>query len=202
MATKDDLSPEAERLITAWRREINRLHGLADRWLGSAILKLARQARGEMAERLGEHQIGFEAGLVWSLVPELARRLGETQLEPRERIDWELSVLDGRTLRRIAGLYAGRVDWRIGYQAGMDAPSAWMILTNDIPNGNAVIIALDRVAPPDEAADDLIAETIRATARVRGKSPTSMWSPGLQQAPAGQDANGGVMTYQPTGTCQ
>ena len=70
------LSEKARSEVEADRVELDRLHKLPDVWLANALLKLARQARQVLSDKLGYPTgCGYENALVWSVIPDLAQRL-------------------------------------------------------------------------------------------------------------------------------
>src|SRR3546814_13658927 len=61
------LSPEQRERIAAVQQEVERLYGLSDRWLGEALLKLARETRAEFPDlAVNPHGLSYDANFVRS----------------------------------------------------------------------------------------------------------------------------------------
>lgn len=130
--------------------EMNRLYHLPDIWLGSTILKLARQARedhpdicGSPFSQEGVSPIGF---IFWAYIPEIARRLGAPRLMPIE-INTGLDAHNNANLReRISASARAYNIFGIHAQKSM---AMWTCLV--MPHlGNPFVIGLDRLADPNE----------------------------------------------------
>lgn len=157
-------------------REVARLHGLPDRWLGEAVLALARDARDGPEPLPGRLAEPGNARLLWTLVPEIARRL-DCRLAPGEG---GCAWLGDDGLRREVGLSMGTLSI-LSLVAGRGGePGPIDLLSHGIGNGSPVAIALDRVAPPPPDADDHCASVVRETCLRRGHGPRTAWNPGMQ----------------------
>jgi hypothetical protein len=163
--------------------EIARLFHLPDRFLGRFIVGAARTARTARAARtdaFAHHRVPRElrhaAALVWDIGPEIARRLGETDLrsgEVRPQVravsDANLRLWTWTCFRKTAATF---VNSKTG------CFDAWRLLLNDPSDGNPLFVALDRLAPPENAQDDICARYIAARDRNRGRGDArTMWSP-------------------------
>ena len=138
--------------------EAVRLHGLADRWLGEAILRLARARPAAGAPELA------------MLAAEVARRLGcHAPAGPA-------STLDPTSLREAVSTALGREG------AGGPLPPADPLLA-DPARGNPLAIALDRVAPPDADRPDAVASRVAGACAYLGIPRTTAWHPGMLPAP-------------------
>lgn len=160
------------------RQEVERLYRLTDPWLAKALLDLARKAR-QAASHLGPQDVTYDALLVWGLVPELARRLSaSTRLEPAE-CQLDLRNLQGLELRR-------RVYYTLSQLASpLQHHTSWRLLTRDLPDGNPVVLALDRLAPGQLAERaDLLAQRLLEVARARGCAFEGVWTPAFLPAEA------------------
>src|SRR3546814_11383002 len=98
------LSPEQRERIAAVQQEVERLYGLSDRWLGAALLKLARETRAEFPElAVNPHGLSYDANFVWHVVPEVAKRLGARNLRPPEGTSPHLPSMTTAALRFACG---------------------------------------------------------------------------------------------------
>jgi len=176
--------------LDAERREIARLHGLSDRWLADALLRMAREVRRAHPDRLGDPRgIVYETSFVWHLVPELAKRMGASRLLPNKATDQRFAAADGRELRRLAGIYLRHTAldrWRRPNVAGAERRAGMLpetLLCRAIANGNPVAFAADRICPapaPGDDRDDWIARHVREVSAHRGLEPTPYWTPAMQ----------------------
>jgi hypothetical protein len=90
-----DRRERLRRQIDAERGETARLYGLSDRWLGEAVLALARKVRAEIPKYGAPNPYGsYNDHLVWQVIPELARRVG-CQTQPNEATDPNLRRATG-----------------------------------------------------------------------------------------------------------
>jgi hypothetical protein len=167
----------------ALRREMERLHGLEDRFLARALVALARNSRADHPAELrgGEgrwHR--FPVFFAWSLVPEIAARLGEKVFQPGERraqVDEaphrQLREWAYNCLERSPPLPRGRTTPTTPY-------TAWEALRSNPADGNPVFIALDRLAPVtlDDIGNDRAAAHVFRALLSRGSDASSaMWRP-------------------------
>src|SRR3546814_10346852 len=98
------LSPEQRERIAAVQQEVERLYGLSDRWLGEALLKLARETRAEFPDlAVNPHGLSYDANFVWHVVPEVAKRLGARNLQPNEGISQNIASMNNDALRCTVG---------------------------------------------------------------------------------------------------
>jgi hypothetical protein len=178
------LDPETRARMDRVRAEVHRLHALPDRFLGRALLTLARRARVEAPERLGKpSDAGYENLLVWSTIPRLAKALGETDFTAEEISLLPLTPEGGQALRDHVGNCLANADLlRYGLKHRSEA---LQILGHSFVNGNPITSALDRVAPPAPESDDWIARHMREISRNRfGDARFDAWSPAFQSHPA------------------
>lgn len=177
------MSPEAVARMDAETREIERLWVLDDRWLAREILQLARKAREFFPDQLGDYarveKTTYSTVFVWDLIPEISARLGETQFMLGER-SAEFRAASADELR---GWASSIMNW-LGRFDQSEVPlvrgfHVWDLLSHSFVNGNPVIFALDRVAPPTNESKDWCARHMREISQTRGFAPTSAWSPEL-----------------------
>lgn len=183
------LAPAAREALQREAAEVERLHGLSDRFLGRALIGLSRQARRDAPDLFEDREVsGYEALLVRAVVPRLARDLGEMGLDAEERSLLPLAAGDGACLRQLVGacLDNQRLD-RLGGQRGSPA---LRLLGRSFVNGNPVTIALDRVAPPLPESRDWVARHMREISRARfGHEGHVAWSPEFQLYPRAEAAD-------------
>lgn len=182
------LSPQAREALEKSRCEMARIYALPDRWLGEELLRLARRAREELPEALGSRdaQAGYDAALVWDVVPEISRRLGCRKLQADEGLWRGLREADGQMFRRYAG--ACLQNNSIAYWAERQKAScgAAALLSREVVNGNPVAIGVDRLyraSPVGLDQDDFIARQVREVSKLRGFAETAVWWPGMQVGP-------------------
>jgi len=185
MPFKTLISQEARARIDFTQREMARLYGLSDLWLGAALLRLARQARQAMPKLLGDScQPVYDATFVWHLVPNIAKRLGASSLQFNENRREDIILSEGQEFRELVGSYLKNLS--MGWcqrEHPIDRPTACEILGHDLANGNPVAMAIDRLvpAPVDERGrSDWIARHLREISAIRGFEATPHWSPKLQ----------------------
>jgi hypothetical protein len=182
------MSQEAKARLKEIKERINDIFSLSDTELGECLLKLSRQVRDDLPERFGKPELsaGYNAYLVWDLIPELAYRLGCRSFHDGERADWQIRNVTSEQLRNFAStvlFHTSSLSTSVGYTKAAalgSSPCPWDIIKYSIPNGNPVAIALDRVAPPDSDSLDEIAKHIREISSVRGMPAQSAWSPLMQ----------------------
>lgn len=176
------LSPQALRQLDVMQDEVQRIFDLNDRWLAAELVRTARKVKSLDPDHYGKPgTIGHD--LVTNVIPEIAARLGETKFNAGERgkgvkgmEDWELRLRAGACLEGAEFTTAGRTE---------DRPGPVELLLHEPANGNPVAIALDRVAPANDADDDYCATSVREVSRYRGLSEISMWVPDMAStAPA------------------
>jgi len=163
-------------------REMARLHGLPDRFLGRALLDLARKAIGADPDLGGDpHRRGYESLLIRSVFPRIALDLGETGLTTVEQAGARAAPAPGAELRNLVGTCLNNV----GFRPFLGHPDPLMrSLTLSFANGSPITIGLDRVAPPGPNADDWVTRHIREVSRARfGDERFSTWSPDMQDYP-------------------
>lgn len=160
--------------------EVARLYHLPDRFLGRAIVGAVRSARLARNDAFAHHRVPRElrhaAALVWDIGPEIARRLGERDIRSGE-IRPQVKAVSDANLRfwtwtcfqKTASAFVESVAVR---------SDAWRLLLNDPSEGNPLFVALDRIAPPENAYDDICARYIAARDRNRGWGDgRTMWTP-------------------------
>jgi hypothetical protein len=184
MAFKLNLSPELRARVEAESREIERLFGLEDRWLAAELLRLARtiRERTQYGARSGEHDT-YNSALLWDVIPEVAYRLGG-RLMLNEATDYDLKVAQGVDFRNHVAIYLKNVAtcyFRDADRGEQLEPVA--ILFREAWNGNPIVMALDRITPPDLEAADILAQDMVSMARTRGHVPTGRWHPSMQKKP-------------------
>lgn len=164
------------------RRELVRLHGLPDRFLGRALLDLSRRAIDADPE-LGRdpRNRGYESLLIMAVLPRLAIELGETRLTTVERAGARAAPKAGHPLRSLTGTCLNNA----GFRGFVDNPDPQLrALSLGFANGSPIAIGLDRVSPPQPNSDDWVATHIREISRVRfGDERFSAWSPAMQDYP-------------------
>lgn len=178
------LSPAQRQRLLSVRREMERLYGVPDRWLAEELLRLARRAREEHPDELGEADgITYDNNFVWQVVPEIARRLGCGNVAANEARALKAMSLGDGALREYAGHYLKHCSVNYWLDAGAEKPLAMELLLHEVANGNPVAMALDRLCPAPEKGqdqDDYVARTVREISRRRGFVATAIWSPRLQ----------------------
>ncbi|MCV9963778.1 hypothetical protein OIU34_18030 [Pararhizobium sp. BT-229] len=165
--------------------EVERLFYLSDRFLGRAIIGAARAARSIRGDGFAHHRVPRElrhaAALVWDIGPEIARRLGETDIRPAEIRPQVRAVSDANLRFWTWRCFQKTTIAFLEPAADTGRHSAWKLLLNDPSDGNPLFVALDRLAPPQNAQDDICARYIAARDRIRGSGDgRAMWSPGGQ----------------------
>lgn len=178
------LSPAQRQRLAKTAAELERIFSLPDRWLAEELLRLARGTRAMFPDKLAydPRLSTYDRSLVWDVVPEVAKRLGSRNLTEQEA-SFEVRAHSGTALREHAGqcLHCTSINRWLDHQANFPSPAE--LLVHDIPNGNPLAIAVDRLcpAPPREAhADDWIARHVREISRTRGFQETAIWTPALQ----------------------
>lgn len=170
------------RRVAAEAREASRLHALPDRWLANEVLKLARTVRAAIPAGRDD---GYNALLLWDVMPEIARRLGG-RIDANEVLDHEVRTCPPERLREIAAQChqnLGRSYLKDAERTDADlCPVSF--LTREAANGNPVAIALDRAAPPGPDAKDSLARHLSRISARRGHPATQAWHPALQGDPA------------------
>ena len=194
MAFKIMLSPATERYLAQVRAEMARLHELSDRWLAEEVLRLARRAREEFPDMLGNTTAeGYDTELVWRVIPEIGRRLGVTRFQPNEAPHPHVSHLSDLDLRvYAASCIAGWSLDRASREALPNALTASILLGHEPCNGNPVGMLMDRLcepAPSRSKQEDGVARIIREVSRVRGHEETAKWSPELNKKPTPKEAD-------------
>jgi len=186
----NSMSPEQrerlQRRLAAERLEMERLHALPDRWLAQELLRLAREIRRSVPGLGSPFSIGsgYTAFALWHVVPELARRLG-APLEPNEASNPEVKINSPERFRQMVGCVLQWIDKR--YLEPACKPEADLcpvrVLFHDVANGSPIVMALDRIAPPDMDYVDFPARHVREISRFRGHDEVSAWHPSLQDEP-------------------
>lgn len=174
--------------------EIARLHGLPDRWLAGALLRIAREARDPpRGARLptDRHPV---AVLLWHVVPEVARRLGAKDLLPNEASQADhLEFASPAALRDHAST---GLRWLLAEPPASSAAAA--LLARDPADGNPCAIGLDRVSPPpepDAPEQDWLSSRVCAAARRLGHAPTGSWTPAPAAPPPAMPGTVIVATF-------
>ena len=163
-------------------REMARLHGLPDRFLGRALLDLSRRAIEADPELGGDpRQRGYESILIRSVLPRIAITLGETALTNVEVAGVRSAPEPSSELRSLTGTCLNNAAFR----AFIDSPDPQLrALTLGFANGSPVTIGLDRICPPTPTSEDWVASHIREISRARfGDERFSAWSPAMQDYP-------------------
>lgn len=163
-------------------REMVRLHGLPDRFLGRALLDLSRRAITADPELGGDpRQRGYESILIRSVIPRIAIMLGETGLTKVEVAGARAAPQSGLELRSLTGTCLNNAAFR----SFIKSPDPQLrALTLGFANGSPVTIGLDRVAPPQPGSEDWVATHIREISRARfGDERFSSWEPAMQDYP-------------------
>lgn len=160
--------------------EVARLYHLSDRFLGRAIIgtvRLARLARNDaFAHHLVPRELRHAAALVWDIGPEIARRLGEGDIRCGEIRPQVKAVSDANLRFWTWSCFQKTASALVEAEAGRC--EAWRLLLNDPSEGNALFVALDRIAPPENAHDDICARYIAARDRNKGWGDgRTMWTP-------------------------
>jgi hypothetical protein len=179
-----ELSPELKAAVAAERDEVMRLWSLPDRFLAEDLLRKVRWVREAYPSHF-HRQPGamgnYTTSFVWELVPEIAYRLGARSFGPQERTRADVRAADGVRLRHWLGhSLNGMPEIRDAWNHLEGAANPWHVLTRECQNGNPVVFALDRIAPPFDDSDDLPARLLREVSWHRGFEPVSAWSPELQ----------------------
>ena len=169
------ISPEAAERIARDEADVVRLWSLPDRFLAAALLRMSRAAADADPDMLGHGGWGtYEHRLVWQVVPEVAFRLGETSFRTNERPP-AIRRVDDEILR----VWAGACIQNATAQRP-EAGAGWRLLTREPANGNPLLIALDRVFPPDRYSEDYGARMVREAAGYRGFEDATAWRPEMQ----------------------
>lgn len=163
-------------------RELTRLYGLPDRFLGRALIDLARSAITADPDLGGDpRKRGYESLLIRSVLPRLALALGETGLTALEAAGARAAPDPGPDLRVLVGTCLNNAVFR-PFVTQQD--TQLRALTLGFANGSPVTIGLDRVSPPTPASDDWVARHIREVSRARfGAERFSAWEPAMQDYP-------------------
>lgn len=181
---------ERERLQfrrAAERQEMERLYDLPDHELGQELLRLGREIRAAVPGLGSPLSIGsgYTAFILWHVVPEMARRLG-AKLGPNEATNPEVKINSPERLRVMVSRVLQWADVR--YLAAARQPYGDLcpvrVLFHEIENGSPIIMALDRVAPPEPDYMDYAARNAREVSCQRGHEEVSAWNPGLQYEPS------------------
>lgn len=171
------LSPESQSRIEAQEVESLRLYGLADRWLGEALLNFTRTARRD-APDLAPEGCTYNDTFVWHVLPELAYRLGARSFETEERSDWEIRHFSDEQLR----------DRTMGCICNISTSAywgkhAWMMLLREPANGNPACFALDRILPGNIERPDMLVKRLSEIAKCRGVDFNGVWTPNMLGGP-------------------
>ena len=169
-------------------REMARIHGLTDRFLGQYVLDLARKMRVENPGVIGVtgRWQNYESWISWEVVPEIARRLGVIAFGKNEGSDKSLPGADRSQLRRMLGVALLEANFLRDLPWPECAPSC-RLAARCATIGNPFVIALDRAAPPSEDRHerfDFLAMRLRAALAGKGKARRSAWAPELVGATA------------------
>lgn len=163
-------------------REMARLHALPDRFLGRALLDLARNAvRADPRLKGDPRERGYESLLIRSVLPRLAQDLGETRLTAQERAGARATPACPAELRSLTGTCLNNA----AFSRFVQSPDPQLrALSLGFANGSPITIGLDRACPPTPQSDDLIVRHMREISRVRfGDERFSAWAPAMQVYP-------------------
>lgn len=172
------LSPESRARLEYEENEAARLYELTDRWLGEALIALARQAQESLRVRDPFYST-YDNAFVFNVVPEIAKRLGVTAFMASERLDADVVMLSNAELRRDAGHCLRNIGHSQYY-----GQSGWNMLLRELANGNPVVYALDRLHPGrSDDMDDPIVRRLSEIARIRDVVFSGVWDPGMLMKP-------------------
>lgn len=183
------LNPEFRARREMISATMNRLHAMTDPFLARNVLKMTREARSELPERLGNPSgPGYDVLLVWQIVPILAKRVSGCALLPNEGRDPEWIQESDQGLRNVVGQCLNNSEmsrWAMQSRPkGLDKISALELISREFVNGNPIAILADRVcapAPSGEDKSDWLAQHMREISRARfGDERFSAWSPEFQ----------------------
>jgi hypothetical protein len=163
-------------------QEMVRLYGLPDRFLGRALIGLARQAIEANPELGGDpRKLGYESILIRSVLPRLALTLGEPGLTRVEEAGARAAPVAGPALRVLVGTCLNNSSFR----SFLNHPEPLLrALTLGFANGSPITIGLDRACSPAPDADDWVVRHVREISRARfGDERFSAWEPAMQDYP-------------------
>jgi hypothetical protein len=180
-ALGDRTADRDDHLVT---EAVDRLFHLSDRFLARAIVGTARSARSVRKDGFAHHSVPRElrhaAALVLDIAPEIARRLGESDIRPGE-IRPQVRRVSDADLRFWTWTCLQKTACGFVASANGDRHEAWNLLLHDPSEGNPLFIALDRMAPPENAREDICARYIAARDRGRGwENGRTMWTPSCE----------------------
>ena len=176
-------------LIRKTQDEMNNIFSMPDDSLGHFLISLAREARKEDPERLGNPADSYANALVWSVIPALALRLGVPPyvLRKDELVLIEDLPEDPGKLREYVANYLSNT--RLVNRPEMLEKETLHLLGNEFVNGNPVTVALDRLAPAGPDDNDWIARHTREISQARfGDERFSNWTPEMQNYGEKQDS--------------
>lgn len=174
-------SPDQVRRVEAQSAEMRRIHALPDRWLAAELLRLARRIRSATTYAARAEHDTYNSSMLWDVIPELARRLG-AEIQPNESLDARLRRLNGDELRMFVGICNANVARGYMKEANDDSDLNELdILFHETANGNPIIMALDRIAPPTPDSTDPAATHLRHVSSIRGHAETPTWHPRISQ---------------------
>lgn len=166
------------------KTEAVRLAALPDRFLGRALVRMARLARSEIEEAEGPRMLGFGfvSAFLRGAVPEIAARLGEA--DPESFLSRrKYGALEGRDFREAIWFCHHHCPIRLSpaltRQMSPRGREAWSLLRRDPLRGNPVFIGMERVAAllderPDSYERHLRSEQRKAEGEVANDgSPSS-----------------------------
>ena len=168
-------------LIRKTQDEMNNIFLLDDKSIGFLLIELAREARKEDPERLGNPADSYANALIWSVIPALALRLGVPSyvLCKDEYTLIEDLPEDPGKLREYVANYLSNA--RLVNRPEMLEKETLHLLDNEFVNGNPVAVALDRLAPAGPDNHDWIARHTREISCARfGDERYSNWTPEMQ----------------------
>lgn len=165
MAFKLKLSEETRHRIAQEKAEARRVFGLADRWLAEYLLTNARQLQTALrgAGWTAYDQV-YDTVFAWDVVPEVAKRLGAVRFLPMERQRADIVRLSDSDLRLRASHCV----------SNMGSLATSSLLARRPEQGNALVFALDRLAPP--AAEEPHVRRLAELARYRGIAFNGYWT--------------------------
>ena len=164
-----------------------RMHGMSDRFLARAIVKMCRSARelhGPFLRKEPESLPSYPAVLAWDVGPEISARLGEREFLLLERSCGVRSA-SASDLRAMAWVALTRSPGARAMDKGVGVADPWNLMRKNVGDGNPLFIALDRLSPPEgfDVRKDPAAARVVQTCVARGIEPRLCWHPEMQNPP-------------------
>jgi hypothetical protein len=163
-----------------YRREVERLYRLPNRWLAEELLRLARRALDENPNP--ERGAWLISEALTGHIPELARRLGAKV--PGHMLRHNLANMSAANLRHELSAGVGLGNLCSGLPVGevvTPGLSAVALLDIDPLEGNPIATALDRIWMPENPESDLIASSNLEFSALYCDRVFSSWSPEVRQ---------------------